>query len=286
MSDDPRTPATPGAPPAALLAALRRLLRPLVRLLLEQNVLYGTLTALLKELYVDVAARDFPLEGKAQTDSRVSLLSGVHRKEVRRLRGETPRADEVPQAVTLGAQLVLLWTTSPRFRDRHGRARPLPRTPERRGEASFEELVSSVNTDIRPRSVLDEWLRLGVARLDAEGRVCLNAEAFVPAHGFDEKAFYFGRNLRDHIAAAAHNLRGADAPFFERSVHYGDLPDDAIDELQALANELGMEALQRVNRRAAVLKRLGARRRDKRGRVTFGAYFFRERAGGEGEDDR
>jgi hypothetical protein len=286
MPDDPQPPATPGAPPPALLSALRQLLRPLVRLLLEHNLQYGALTALLKELYVEVASRDFPLEGKQQTDSRVSLLSGVHRKEVRRLRAETRARDDAPPAVTLGAQLVLLWTSSPRYRDRHGHARPLPRSAERRGEASFEELVASVNTDIRPRSVLDEWLRLGVAHLDDEGRVRLNTEAFVPAHGFDEKAFYFGRNLRDHIAAAAHNLRAAEAPLFERSVYYGDLPDDAVDELQALANELGMDALQRVNRRAAVLKRSGARRRGKRGRITFGAYFFRETASDdEGGDE-
>jgi hypothetical protein len=284
MPDDPRAPSTPGAPPPALLAALRQLLRPLVRLLLEHNVQYGVLTALLKTLYVEVANRDFPLEGKQQTDSRVSLLSGVHRKEVRRLRGAAPEGEEAPPAVTLGAQLVLLWTSSPRYRDRSGHARPLPRTAERRGEASFEELVASVNTDIRPRSVLDEWLRLGVAHLDDEGRVCLNTEAFVPAHGFDEKAFYFGRNLREHVAAAAHNLRAQEPPFFERSVYYGDLSDVAIDELQALASELGMEALQRVNRRAAALKRAGGKHRGgKRGRFSFGAYFFRKAEAGDGE---
>jgi hypothetical protein len=286
MPEDRDPEPTPGAPPPALLTALRRMLRPLVRLLLHHNLQYGALTSLLKELYVEVASSDFPLEGKGQTDSRVSLLSGVHRKEVRRLRAEPAAREFTPPAVTLGAQLVLLWTTSPRYRDRSGHARPLPRSPERRGEPSFEELVASINTDIRPRSVLDEWLRLGVAHLDEKQRVCLNAEAFVPAHGFDEKAFYFGRNLRDHIAAAAHNLRGEGAPFFERSVHYGELPDEAVDELQALASELGMDALQRVNRRAAALKRSGARRKGKRSTIAFGAYFFREPASDDAGGNR
>lgn len=49
-----------------------------------------------------------------------------------------------------------------------------------------------MSKDIRARSVLDEWLRLGIAHLDDQDRVRLNAEAFVPARGFEEKAFYFG----------------------------------------------------------------------------------------------
>ena len=45
----------------------------------------------LRELYVNVAEHDFALEGKEQTDSRVSLLTGIHRKEVARLRGRARR---------------------------------------------------------------------------------------------------------------------------------------------------------------------------------------------------
>jgi len=68
----------------SLVAALRHLLRPLVRLLAARGVTYPTLAELLKETYVDVADRDFRLENNSATDSRVSLLSGVHRKYVRR----------------------------------------------------------------------------------------------------------------------------------------------------------------------------------------------------------
>lgn len=276
------TPLSAGTPPPGLLAALRTLLRPLVRFLLAQHVQYPMLAALLKELYVEVADRDFPLEGKGQTDSRVSLLSGVHRKEVRRLRAEPPAEDVAPASVTLGAQLVLLWTSSPDFQDADGHARPLPKTAERKNEPSFEKLVASISKDIRPRSVLDEWLRLGVAHVDEHGRVCLNTEAFVPARGFEEKAFYFGRNLRDHIASAAHNLLGGDPPLFERSVYYGGLSEESARELQALSGELGMEALQTVNRRAAALKKRDARRGGPRERITLGVFFFR----GQTDDER
>ena len=187
------------APPQALVSALRRVLRPLVRLMLARGVSFPFVAELLKGLFVEVAEREFALEGKAQTASRLSLLSGVHRKDVRRLRGAALSAGEpMPHSVSLGAQLVAAWLAGARVCDRRGRPRPLARAASAGGEASFEALVARVSKDIRARAVLDEWLRLGIVRLDARDRVCLNAEAFVPARGFEEMAFYFGQNCHDH----------------------------------------------------------------------------------------
>ena len=71
----------------SLHAPLARLLRPLVRLCIRSGMTFPALAQLLRELFVNVAEHDFALEGKEQTDSRVSLLTGIHRKEVARLRG-------------------------------------------------------------------------------------------------------------------------------------------------------------------------------------------------------
>ena len=116
----------------SFLAGLRRVLRPLVRLLVARGMTYPMLSEVLKETYVDVADRDFCLENKPATDSRVSLLSGVHRKDVRRLRGRVPEAGSMPESVALGAQLVAAWSANREFRDAKGRPRPLPRLPELR----------------------------------------------------------------------------------------------------------------------------------------------------------
>lgn len=74
--------------PPSMLSALRRVMRPLVRLMLRKGVTYTMFADLLKEVFVDVAHREFRLDGTVPTDSRVSLLTGVHRKDVRRLRSE------------------------------------------------------------------------------------------------------------------------------------------------------------------------------------------------------
>lgn len=266
-----KTPRTGGQPSPSLVRALRHLLRPLVRLLLRNGVTLPYLHDLLRALYVEIGEAELA----EPNDSRLSLLTGIHRKGLRQLRETAPEGYAPPPTVSLGARLVARWTAAPEFLDGRGRPRPLLRANEAgvRGP-TFDELVASVSTDIRPRAVLDEWLRLGVVELDERDRVRLCTDAFVPARGFDEKAHYFGRNLHDHMAAAAHNLSGGDPPMLERSVYYDGLSDESVEELRALAEEHGMQALQTLNRRALALqKRDGGR--DARQRMNFGVYFLR-----------
>jgi len=258
--------------PEALIAALRRVLRPLVRLLISRGILFPLAAEILREQYIGVASREFPVPGKRQTDSRVHLLTGVHRKDVKRLR--RLRAPEFlsPRRASMTSQLIARWTTLEEYRDARGAPRPLPRVAD--AGPSFEMLVRSVSTDIRPRAVLDEWLRLGIAEVDAAECVRLKVDAFVPPEGSDEMAYYFGRNVHDHVAAAVHNLLGSGEPLLERAAFYNHLTPEAAEEVRAVARELGMQALREVNARAMALQRRDSGKAEATRRVTFGAYFY------------
>lgn len=283
----PQSPDTPAIAPASgdgaaadpvLVSAIRRILRPLVRLLLAKGLTYPYLANLLKGIYVEVAASDFCLAGKAQTDSRLSLLTGVHRKDVRRLAHETAEegaGGPVQENVSLGARLVARWCGDREFLDERGCPRTLPRQARGPGEPSFERLVAAESSDIRSRAVLDEWLRLGLVTVDEAQQVRLVTEAFVPQEGFAEKAFFFAHNVHDHLAASVHNLLDERPPLMERSVYYGRLGPEAVAELAALAERLGMDALHAVNQRARELQEASiAAQCPTPRRMTFGIYFF------------
>lgn len=261
------------------VAMLHRMLRPLVHLLVQQQIQYPFVSRILKSLYVDVVARDFAIGDRRLTVSRLSLLTGIHRREVKRIREQAVSGEAAtPSSITLGAQIVARWTGERPWIDEEGRPRRLPRTADDDDSPSFHRLVNSVSVDIHPRSVLDEWIRLGVASIDEYGVVSLNTGAFVPARGFEEKAHYVGRNVRDHLAAACSNLAAEESPFLERSVYYASLPAEAVVELSDLARQVGHEALVRVNDRARELK-CEAEERGVTGeatnrRITFGIYLF------------
>ena len=82
--------------PLSLISAVRFMLRPLVKLLLAHSITFPFMSNLLKSIYVEVATNDFRIEGKPQTDSRISLLSGVHRKDVKNLRPERILEQTIP----------------------------------------------------------------------------------------------------------------------------------------------------------------------------------------------
>lgn len=208
----------------------------------------------------------------------MSLLTGIHRKDIRRLRQNVrSNIEVVPHAVSLGARLVSVWTSDSRYLDENNLPRPLPRFTKQGGEISFEGLVAGISSDIRSRVVLDEWKRLGVVHFDSEKRVCLNTAAFIPAHGFDEKVFYFGHNLHDHAAAATSNLLGENQPFLERSVYYDDLSAENIIYLVEKSEFYGMESLLSINKEALELeKNKVVSDRAQHYRMTFGVYFYSE----------
>ena len=260
------------APAKPLVSAVKRLMRPVVRLLISKGVGLAAMTELLKDVYVSVAVHDVDSGGKTPTDSRVSVMTGVHRKDVKRLRGAAIEDVPAPRSIGIGAQVVAHWLSSTATTDGNGRPLPLPRTAD--SGPSFDALVASVSTDVRPRAVLDDWIRLGVARLDSEGRVVLNQMAFVPQKGLEEKAFYLGRNVADHVAAAAHNVMEEGNPLLERSVHYSGLTHDSAKLLAEAAERTGMQALLALNRMALELAEKDSGRPGADRRINFGLYFY------------
>jgi hypothetical protein len=266
-------------PQAALLAASRRLLRPLVQLMVRSGVTLPLLTDVLRRLFVEVAVTDILVQPKARTDSRISLLTGIHRKEIRRYRNMPPDRWITPDVVTISSQIIARWLGSAPFVDEAGRPRPLPSTPGAgAADLSFVALVSSVTTDIRPLAVLENWLSLGIVRMEPINRVVLNADAFIPRPGESEQLFYFGRNLHDHVAAAVANIcAGQAAPFVDRTVHYDELTAGQAGELEAFAREAAVRVLLEVNRKALTL--IDANRTsDERSshRVNFGVFVYGE----------
>lgn len=277
MSDSERT----GLEAGRLQAPLARLLRPLVRLAIRSGLTFPALADLLRELYVNVAEHDFALTSKSQTDSRVSLLTGIHRKEVSRLRGAGAPVNVVPVSISRTSRILARWLADSHFSDGAGKPRPLPRSGSD-AEPSFDQLVESVTRDVRPRVVLDEWLDRGLVTRDAADRIILAEQAFVPKSGSDQQLYYLGRNLHDHIAAAVANVEGERPRFLERAVHYDGLTQPIAEMLEKRSREIAMEALTTANREAhAATEGVD----DGGWRWNFGVYVYSEKVGGEADGE-
>jgi len=264
----------------ALIKAVKRIMHPLVHLLLKTGITFPQFAELLKEVYIDVADNKFQLDKKKQTQTRLSFITGIHRKDIKRLHNVAKDLEE-PENVSVGVQLVSKWIKEPRYLDENGKPLLLPLKAQ--NTPSFEELVGTVcKQDIRASVVLDEWLNLGVVELVNDEnnnnikRVQLCTEAFIPKDGLNEKAFFVGHNIADHLSAASHNLLSDSPKYFERCAYYDDLSDESIEELQSMVAELGMETLKKINKRASQLKVSDMAKTGAKQRINIGLYFYHE----------
>ena len=135
-----------------LIAAAAEILRPIVVRLLSSGVPFGRLEARLRELFMRVAEQELALPGRPQTDSRMALLTGINRKEVRRIRstdGSEPATGSFSR--NQAAALISRWLSDPRTTDRAGR-RGRFRIARPRGPASSTWCATGPSIYVRARS--------------------------------------------------------------------------------------------------------------------------------------
>jgi hypothetical protein len=251
-----------------------------VRFLIGRGWSYPTLAETLKGVYVAEAVTHYTPEEGELTDSRISLLTGIHRKDVKRLRALMEKKSDLPalrHGAGLAARVVAAWVSTPRFLDSRRRPKPLP-VSHTRGRASFEDLVKVAKADMRPNVILDELLRVGVAQMDDDGRVRLLRNAYIPDTPRDKVA-YLGDNITDHLQSALHNVSGADPTFLERAVYYELIDPQALEQLRPELVRMAEEFLQNVNGKLLPLNRaaidedqLGEQGR----RMRLGLFYFED----------
>lgn len=272
-----RSTPTPGSPDAELIAAVELILRPLARLFLEQGLVFPTVEELLKSAFVRIANEEFRLSEGPPTDSRVSVLSGVHRKDVRRFREEASRSVAHPITLPFASEVVTRWISDPHYLEAPGKPRRLPKSAPA-PQPSFDSLVASISTDVRPRVLLDELIRVGVAERTEQGEIELLVSAFVPQKDRKQRLFYFGRNVHDHLAACVHNLAGKDPSMLEQSIFSFELSDASIERIAEATRREWRKVLARLVNTIATCEERDRASRQATRRMNIGMYFFHESA--------
>lgn len=261
-----------------VLSSVLRLFKPAARLLLRHGVNYRAFCVPLKKVFLDAAQEELVSRGMPTTDSAITLLSGVHRRDVRELLREAPQEEAQPprRPPSLASEVVARWLHEPGYRHTSGKRKGQPRALPRGSEPGcFDALVASVSQDVRPRAMLDELVRLGVVQ-EVDGGVELVVDGFIPKEGFAELSNLFADNLHDHLAAAVANLQG-EGNFLEQSIFVDQITRASTEQLRQAAVLAWKQAFQTVM--AEAQGRFDADAADERSgerdqRARFGVYFY------------
>ena len=260
-----------------LVAAILKLLRPLARILLRNGVSFRTFSDLAKWVYVDLATREFGIEGRKQTTSRVSVITGLSRREVMRVR-KLPRPD-VSASIekhNRAVRVIAAWRREEEFLDNKGEPASLPM--EGPG-ASFSELVKRFSGNVPPRAILDELIHAGAAERRDDGKIGLLARAYIPGGTDDHILHILGTDVHHLVSTIDHNLNpDLTEPIFQRKVSYDNLPDDVLPEFRKHFAPEAQTLLESADRWLASRDRDATPtvKGDGRSRAGFGIFFFEE----------
>ena len=229
-----------------ILTACRIWLRPVVRWLLRSGVTWKEFAGLSRNVFVAIASDEFGIRGRPTNVSRVAMLTGLARRDVRRERlasnAPSPQAEE---ALSHASRVLSGWHLDAEFLDEHGRPLRLPADGE---GASFARLLKRYAGDIPATALVKELLTSG--SIECDGHEYRALRRYYRPRPLDESAVERAGNvLADVVSTVEHNLsRKADEPtLFEDRAYNRQVDPRHRAAFHAFLDREGRRFLGRVN---------------------------------------
>lgn len=258
-----------------LESAIRQLLRPLVHILLRQGLSFNEFAELAKREFMEIAWDEFTPEDARPSDSRVAIMTGLTRKEVKRLREARSESgdEQLGQHKNRASRVLSGWYRDPEFCGEDGEPQVLPMDGD---SSSFAQLVKRYSGDMPPRAMLDELKRVGAVTVAADGDIQVNSRSYVPNADDPEVIRLFGDSVSDLINTWSHNLEARNGDkWLQRHVRSPRVAKRAIPLFKRLARDNGQQFLETLE--DWLLSHEPARANDDsddKTEVGVGIYFF------------
>lgn len=200
------------------------LLKPIVSFLMKCGMTYREFVDTSKSSFVEVATAEYGIKGRPTNISRVSILTGISRKEVKRQRDLLAQPEAHPGARTTDATRVLSgWYQDADFLDADGEPLALPLSGD---GITMTELCARYAGDIAATTMVKELKRVGAVDEDSDGRLVAKRRYYMPTPFDPQWIMNAGSIFADLGANINHNLAADDD---HPSRFLGRATDDTID---------------------------------------------------------
>lgn len=240
----------------------------LVTWLVSSGVGHNDFSNALRKIFYNQAIRELEKIHQKKTDSLISLLSGLDRRDVRALRDKNGEHKIIKHAgiettISVPARVIGLWIHL-----------NLPeRLPFSHEEQSFEKLVKEISSEKHPRSILLELIRLGLVT-EEDNFVRFNSNSFTPSKKENEIKTIFSSNIHDHLSVGLKNLDSERDFFLEQAVFAEELSEESIKILKEYSKELWSEMSVKILNKAIECSKNDHSKSDANKRFKLGVYQY------------
>lgn len=181
-----------------LIYALSTILSPVIRFCLRHSLKFQDLLECAKACFVKMAKEELESKSQVATDSRLSLITGLNRRNVTNFKDREADWESRKGVVS---KVIGQWQTDKRFLTSKGEPRVLDLGPD----SEFFKLVQAVSKDLSPATVLFELERIRAVRRTSKGLKLL-VEIYVPEGDVIQGLNFLGMDVDGLIGAAEQNL--------------------------------------------------------------------------------
>lgn len=212
------------------LVASLDLMQGIVAWLIKSGVGYAEFSSALKPLFYNAAIAELDEIAQKKTDSSLSLISGLHRRDVSQYKNNNTHQrvalNTVQTAVGLPLRVLQLW-----------QSKKYPSSIQISGEQGFDALVKEISTEKHPRSVLFEMKRLNMLS-EENGEVSLNRISSASAEQSLQQKQHLVDGLKAHFQAGIKNLFDADTVYLHDQISFDQLSLNSVHKLNVLSADL------------------------------------------------
>ena len=260
-----------------VLNAFLLVLRPIIRILLRYGIGYREFVEVAKTAYVDVASSDYGLRGRPTNISRVAVMTGLTRKEVKRLRDKIESGD-VSIAVKTTPLIDVLhhWHAQADFTDNSGNPAKLPFAG---GKRSFSSLVKAFGGDVPAGAMRTELKRVGVVEEDEDGNLLAVARTMRPDADHERLISMLVHGAYAHLSNIARNSDPdfADSRWANRVAHTTHLHKSDTGQLRRIAKDRITDFAEAIDDLFMAYEALHTDESSEKGEpVAVGVFYFEE----------
>lgn len=222
------------------LQCLGLLLRPVARFCIRNSLTVRELLEASKVALIDAATHEMERSGEKVNISRLSVITGIHRRDVMRLSREGPELD---QPTNLVSRIIGQWEQDPHFRTKTGKPRVLTTEGD---DNEFRAMVARVSQDLNAGTVLFQLERIGAIERTKNG-VKLKKRAHSVQHDVEEGYKLLSSDVDDLIIAVGENLEDAgETPHLHARTEYDNIYVSALPEVRTWLLDKGSEFHEKV----------------------------------------
>jgi hypothetical protein len=227
--------------------ACRTVLRPIASMMLRAGLTWREFSELSKQVFVEVATAEYGINGRPTNISRVSILTGISRKEVKRQRElMASSASPARQKTTDATRVLSGWFQDADFLDGDGNPRHLD---EKGSGPSFETLCQRYGGGVAAPTMLKELLNTDTIARDSGGNLYPLRRYYQPARHDDENLLWGTNLIRDLAETMNNNIFKTE----QTRLRFGGKADDVslpaacADEFRAFLDQRGQSFLEEID---------------------------------------